>query len=69
MRSSEMVRLEKVSKIYGLGDIEIRALDDINLTICENEYVSIMGPSGSGKTTMLDILTTMTKPSIGEVYI
>jgi len=69
MKQKDVIRLEGVSKIYGMGDIEIKALDCINLTITENEYVSIMGPSGSGKTTMLDILTTMTKPTHGKVFI
>lgn len=69
MKSGEVVRLQNVSKIYGMGEVEIKALDDVSLTICQNEYVSIMGPSGSGKTTMLDVLTTMMKPTKGEVFI
>jgi putative ABC transport system ATP-binding protein len=69
MKTSEMVRLKKVSKIYGINEVEIKALDEVDLTICRNEYVSIMGPSGSGKTTLLDIITTMLKPTKGEVLI
>jgi putative ABC transport system ATP-binding protein len=57
------------SKVYGIGEVEIKALDKVNLTICAGEYVSIMGPSGSGKTTLLDVITTMMKPTSGEVYI
>ncbi len=64
-----VISLKGVSKLYGMGDIEIRALDCVNLTIKENEYVSIMGPSGSGKTTLLDVITTMMKPTMGKVYI
>ncbi|MCX6803946.1 MAG: ATP-binding cassette domain-containing protein, partial [Candidatus Diapherotrites archaeon] len=69
MRSGEVVRVEKVSKIYGMGEYEITALNQVDLTICQGDYVSIMGPSGSGKTTLLDILTTMMKPTSGEVFI
>jgi len=64
-----IIRLENVSKLYGIGDVTIKALDNINLTICANEYVSIMGPSGSGKTTLLDVITTMMHPTSGEVFI
>lgn len=64
-----VITLKNVSKIYGMGEIEIKALDDISLTICAGEYVSIMGPSGSGKTTLLDVITTMMKPTKGEVFI
>jgi putative ABC transport system ATP-binding protein len=68
-KEKDVIRLEGVSKIYGLGDVQISALDCVNLTITENEYVSIMGPSGSGKTTLLDVLTTMMKPTRGKVFI
>lgn len=69
MKTGEIVRLENVSKIYRIEEIEIKALDKVSLTICEGEYVSIMGPSGSGKTTLLDIITTMLAPTSGEVFI
>ena len=69
MPKKEVIKLVGVSKIYGMGDIEIKALDCVNMTISENEYVSIMGPSGSGKTTLLDTITTMMKPTSGKVFI
>jgi len=69
MTKKEVVKLVGVSKIYGMGDVEIKALDCVSLTINENEYVSIMGPSGSGKTTLLDTITTMMKPTSGKVFI
>jgi putative ABC transport system ATP-binding protein len=65
----EMIRLEKVSKIYKMGETELKALDEIDLSICEKDYVSIMGPSGSGKTTLLDVMGTMNKPSKGRIFI
>lgn len=69
MASQGIITLKGVSKIYGVGEIQIKALDNIDLDICNGEYVSIMGPSGSGKTTLLDVITTMMKPTKGEVFI
>ena len=68
-KEKDVIKLEGVSKIYGMGEFQISALDCVSLTITENEYVSIMGPSGSGKTTLLDVLTTMMKPTHGKVLI
>jgi putative ABC transport system ATP-binding protein len=68
-KGKEVISLRGVSKIYGMGDIEIKALDCVDLAIYENEYVSIMGPSGSGKTTLLDAITTMMKPTTGKIFI
>ena len=69
MKTSEIIRLENVVKTYYMGDQEIKALDGVDLMICKNEYLSIMGPSGSGKTTLLDVLSTMMKPTSGNVFI
>jgi putative ABC transport system ATP-binding protein len=69
MVSDEIIRLEKVSKLYGIGGAKIAALDNVDLLICKGEYISIMGPSGSGKTTLLDVLSTMGKPTSGKVFI
>jgi putative ABC transport system ATP-binding protein len=68
-KSPEVLEIKNVYKIYNLGDIEVRALDGVDLSVREGEYISIMGPSGSGKTTMLDVLSTMMKPSKGSVLI
>lgn len=69
MKQNSIVRLACVSKLYGIGEVEIKALDNVNLNIYAGEYVSIMGPSGSGKTTLLDVITTMMKPTSGHVLI
>ncbi|MDO5718448.1 MAG: ABC transporter ATP-binding protein [Tissierellia bacterium] len=61
----DILTLRDVSKIYG----EVKALDQINLTVEKGEWLSIMGPSGSGKTTMINIIGCMDKPSIGEVIL
>lgn len=57
--------LNGVSKIYG----DLKALDNINLTVEKGEWLAIMGPSGSGKTTMMNIIGCMDKPSLGEVIL
>lgn len=58
-----------VTKIYQMGDTEIRALDDVSVTICQGEYISIMGPSGSGKTTLFNAIGGLMKPTSGSVFI
>jgi putative ABC transport system ATP-binding protein len=60
-----MIQLEHVSKVYRTGDIELRALDDVSLTIDDGDLVAIMGPSGSGKSTMMNILGCLDVPSSG----
>ena len=63
-----LIKITNLIKNYSIGDIEIPALLDINLTIEENEYVAIMGPSGSGKSTFMNILGCLDTPSNGEYY-
>lgn len=64
-----MIRLEGISREYFMGDVEIRALDDIHLSIQRGEFLSIMGPSGSGKSTLLNILGVLDQPSSGAYYL
>jgi putative ABC transport system ATP-binding protein len=63
------VRLEAVSKIYGTGEGEVRALDAVDLTINYGEHVAIVGPSGSGKSTLLNVLGCLDSPSLGSYYL
>lgn len=51
-----LIEIKNLSKIYHLGDIEVHALQEVDLDIGQNEYVSIMGPSGSGKSTLMNII-------------
>ncbi|MEJ3658704.1 ABC transporter ATP-binding protein [Actinomycetes bacterium KLBMP 9759] len=60
-----MLELDNVSKIYKAGPIEVRALDSINLSVEEGDFVAIMGHSGSGKSTMMNILGCLDVPSSG----
>src|SRR6516165_1671105 len=62
-----LVELRNVSKIYRLGDEEIRALDSISLDIQAGEFISIIGPSGSGKSTLMHILGCLDSPTHGTI--
>ncbi len=61
-----LIRIENLTKIYQLGQVQVRALNNVNLTINKNEYVAIMGPSGSGKSTLMNILGCLDVPSEGR---
>lgn len=63
------VKLEKVSKIYKMGEVEIRAVDEICFEISKEEFVVIVGPSGAGKTTVLNILGGMDTATSGDVLV
>ncbi|HEX7556484.1 MAG TPA: ABC transporter ATP-binding protein [Leptolinea sp.] len=62
------VETQDLCRIYGNGD-EVRALDNVNLTIAAGEFAAVMGPSGSGKSTLLNVLGALDKPTSGKVLI
>lgn len=64
-----IIRIRGIDKIFQVGDVEVRALRGVNLTIAEGAYVAIMGPSGSGKSTMLNILGCLDRPTRGEYFL
>ena len=64
-----MIQLENVEKVYRTDAIETVALERVNLTVDEGEFVSVMGPSGSGKSTLLNIIGLLDAPSSGRVVL
>lgn len=64
-----IVEARRVKKVYGSKGHVLTALDDIDLTIREGEFVGIMGPSGAGKSTLLHLLATIDRPTSGEIEI
>jgi putative ABC transport system ATP-binding protein len=64
-----IIRLEQVSKIYGSGNTEVRALYDVNLVVEAGEYCAIMGPSGSGKSTAMNVIGCLDRPTSGHYYL
>jgi putative ABC transport system ATP-binding protein len=61
-----MIRLEKVERIFQVGDQKVTALNKVDLSIEAGEYISIMGPSGSGKSTLLNMLGLLDRPTSGH---
>ena len=64
-----MIKLNRVSKTYFLGDEEVKAVDDVSLEIKKKEYVSILGPSGCGKSTMMHLIGLLEVPSSGKLLL
>ena len=65
---STLIQLDNLSKVYGTGNATVHALNQVNLTIEEGEYCSIMGASGSGKSTAMNVIGCLDRPTAGHYY-
>ena len=65
----EILKVEHLSKVYGQGENEVRALDDVSFSVEKGQFVAIIGPSGSGKSTLLHILGGVDRPTSGKVWL
>ena len=66
MSNKPLVELTNICKYYSSGEVEVRALDGVDLTINQGEFLSILGPSGSGKSTLMNMLGCLDKPTDGK---
>ena len=65
----EILRVENLTKIYGSGENEVRALDGVSFAVEKGDFVAIIGPSGSGKSTLLHTLGGVDRPTSGKVFV
>jgi putative ABC transport system ATP-binding protein len=69
MAARQVVKIENVSKLYSLGDVQVEALTNVSFSVEAGEFLSVMGASGSGKSTLMNIIGCLDTPTSGDYFI
>ena len=68
-KTGEILRVENLTRIYGVGENAVRALDGVSFSVHKGEFVAVIGASGSGKSTLLHLLGGVDRPTSGKVFV